>query len=64
MNINKFNIQNTYKSFMTVKQFVPMAQYIQGTFGAKLNLTSTLNDGMLPNWDSTATEIFQFQLQK
>ena len=52
MNINKFNIQDTYKSFVTVKQFVPMAQYVQGTFGAKLNLTSTLTDGMLPNWDS------------
>ena len=52
MVINKFNIQNTYKSFITVKQFVPLAQYVQGTFGAKLNLTSTLNDGMIPNWDS------------
>ncbi len=52
MVINNFNIQNTYRSFVTVKQFVPMAQYIQGTFGAKLDLTSTLNDGMLPNWDS------------
>ena len=52
MNISKFNIQDTYKSFVTVKQFVPMAKYVQGTFGAKLNLTSTLTDGMLPNWDS------------
>ncbi len=52
MNINKFNVQNTYKSFVTVKQFVPMAQYVQGIFSSKLNLTSTLTDGMLPNWDS------------
>lgn len=52
MNINKFNVQNTYKSFVTVKQFVPMAQYVQGTFSSKMNLTSTLTDGMLPNWDS------------
>ena len=52
MNINKFNVQNTYKSFVTVEQFVPMAQYVQGTFSSKLNLTSTLTDGMLPNWDS------------
>ena len=52
MNISKFNIQDTYKSFVTVKQFVPMAKYVQGTFGAKLNLTSTLTDRMLPNWDS------------
>ncbi|MEJ2616522.1 MAG: AsmA family protein, partial [Ignavibacteriaceae bacterium] len=52
MNINKFNVQNTYKSFVTVKQFVPMAQYVQGTFSSKLNLTSNLTDEMLPNWDS------------
>ncbi|MGA9291350.1 MAG: AsmA-like C-terminal region-containing protein [Ignavibacteriaceae bacterium] len=52
MNINKFNVQNTYKSFVTVKQFVPMAQYVQGTFSSKLNLTSTLTDEMIPNWDS------------
>ena len=52
MDINKFDIQNTYKSFVTVKQFVPMAQYIQGTFGAKLNLTSSLNDEMFPNWNT------------
>ena len=52
MNINKFNVQNTYKSFITVKQFVPMAQYVQGTFSSKLNLTSALTDDMLPDWDS------------
>ncbi len=52
MNINKFNIQNTYKSFITVKQFVPMAQYVKGTFSSKMNLTSALTDGMLPNWNS------------
>jgi hypothetical protein len=52
MNINKFDIQNTYKSFVTVKQFVPIAQYILGTFSAKLNLTSSLNNQMLPEWNT------------
>ncbi|MGE5457867.1 MAG: AsmA-like C-terminal region-containing protein [Methanococcaceae archaeon] len=52
MAINNFNISKTYESFVSVKQFVPMAQYIKGSFGAKLNMSSRLTNSMQPVWNS------------
>ncbi|MGE5401860.1 MAG: AsmA-like C-terminal region-containing protein [Ignavibacteriales bacterium] len=51
-NIKNMDIGKTYESFVTVKQFVPMAQYIHGNFDARLNLSSSLDQTMMPAWNS------------
>lgn len=50
--LNDFNVKQTYQSFVTVKQFVPMAQYVDGSFSSSLNLTSSLDNEMMPVWSS------------
>jgi uncharacterized protein involved in outer membrane biogenesis len=50
--LNDFNVKQTYQSFVTVKQFVPMAQYVDGSFSSSLNLTSSLDYEMMPVWNS------------
>ncbi|HEX2865767.1 MAG TPA: AsmA-like C-terminal region-containing protein [Ignavibacteriales bacterium] len=50
--VNNFDIGKTYESFVSVRQFAPMAQYIHGSFGAKMNITSSLDQTMMPIWNS------------
>jgi hypothetical protein len=50
--LNNFNVKQTYQNFVTVKQFVPMAQYVDGSFSSLLNLSSSLDDEMIPVWNS------------
>ncbi|MGE5352529.1 MAG: AsmA-like C-terminal region-containing protein [Acidobacteriota bacterium] len=50
--INNFDIGKTYESFVSVRQIAPMAQYIHGSFGAKMNITSALDKSMTPVWNS------------
>lgn len=52
LTINNFDIGKTYESFVSVRQFAPMAQYIHGSFGAKMNISSNLDQGMMPVWNT------------
>jgi len=52
LRITDFNIGKTYESFVTVKQFAPMAKFIQGSFSANMNMSTTLGDDMMPVWNS------------
>ncbi len=50
--LNNFNVKQTYQSFVTVKQFVPMSKYVDGNFSSSLNLSTSLDNEMMPVWDS------------
>jgi hypothetical protein len=52
LTINNFDISKTYESFITVKRFAPMAEYIKGNFDAKLNMSTPLDKQMMPIWNS------------
>ncbi len=52
MNISNFDINKTYNSFITVKQFAPIAKYIQGNFSSTLSFTTNLNNELVPDWNS------------
>ncbi|MCU7511254.1 MAG: hypothetical protein HF300_01785 [Ignavibacteria bacterium] len=50
--VSNFDIGKTYESFVSVRQIAPMAQYIHGNFGAKMNITSALDPSMMPVWNT------------
>ncbi len=52
MNISNFDINKTYNSFVTVKQFAPIAKYIQGNFSSNLTFTTNLNNELVPDWNT------------
>lgn len=52
LQISDFNIGKTYESFVTVKQFAPMAKFIQGSFSASMNMSTALGEDMMPDWNS------------
>lgn len=52
LNVNDFDIKDTFDKFVTVKQFVPMAKYINGSFSTSLKLNTKLDNTLMPIWDS------------
>ncbi|MBK8946027.1 MAG: hypothetical protein IPM32_12265 [Ignavibacteriae bacterium] len=52
MDISNFDINKTYNSFVTVKQFAPIAKYIQGNFSSNLTFTTNLNNELVPDWNT------------
>lgn len=48
MNISNFDIQQTFKTFNTVQQLAPVAQYTTGKFSTTMNYTSDLGADMMP----------------
>lgn len=48
LNIEDFNILQTFKTFITVQKFAPIAKYMQGDFDAVLNVNSELGKDMMP----------------
>ena len=50
--VNNFDVKKTYDSFVSVAMFAPIAKYVHGNFGAKVELTSTLDDNLMPVWNS------------
>jgi hypothetical protein len=62
LTLSNFGFRETYESFVTVRQFAPMARYIDGRFNSKLTLTSTLDEGMQPVWN-TFTSNGSFAIQ-
>lgn len=52
LTVNNFDVKKTYDSFVSVAMFAPIAKYVHGNFGAKAELTSTLDDKLMPVWNS------------
>ncbi len=52
LNIKDFNIKQTYDSFISVKQFAPIAKYIEGSFSSTLKLNTALDNTLTPVWES------------
>ncbi len=48
MDIQNFDIQQTFKTFNTVAQMAPVAQYTTGKFSTTLKYTSELGSDMMP----------------
>jgi len=48
MDIQNFDIQQTFKTFNTVAKLAPVAQYSTGKFSTKLNYSSNLGPDMMP----------------
>jgi hypothetical protein len=50
LRVENFDIQSTYKSFVTIQKLAPVGQYATGKFTATLeNFNTTLNDKMEPD---------------
>jgi len=43
LSINDFNIKKTYDKFISVKQFAPIAKYMEGRFSSNLNMNTKLD---------------------
>jgi len=54
LNINKFDIQKSYKTFGTMKKLVPIAEKTFGSFSAKMKLKMTLDKEMMPVMNSVS----------
>ncbi|MCB0729482.1 MAG: AsmA family protein [Ignavibacteriae bacterium] len=52
LGIKDFNVKETYDKFVSVKQFAPIAKYIQGSFSSNLKMNTTLDITMLPVWET------------
>lgn len=53
LRVENFDIQSTYKAFVTIQKLAPVAQYANGKFTATLeNFNTTLNDKMEPDLTS------------
>lgn len=48
LNINEFDIQKTAKTFLTMQKFVPIAERTQGNFSCKMELSSKMDENMMP----------------
>lgn len=51
LNVSNFDIGKAYESFVTVRQFAPMAEFIKGTFGLKMSMNTGLDNTMMPDWN-------------
>lgn len=56
INIKDFDIQQTVKTFNTVKTVAPIAERCNGKFGADMSFTSRLNQQMKPDLSTLAGE--------
>jgi F0F1-type ATP synthase membrane subunit b/b' len=55
LKLENFDVQNTYKTFVTIKKLAPIGQYAKGTFTATVeNFKTSLNEAMEP--DLTAVD--------
>jgi hypothetical protein len=48
LNIGDFGVQETFKSFMTVRAFAPIAQHVTGKFSTNFSLSGVLSQDMMP----------------
>jgi len=52
LNVKDFNIKQTYDKFISVKQFAPIAKYIQGNFSSNLKMNTSLDNSLTPVWET------------
>jgi AsmA-like C-terminal region/AsmA family len=52
LDVKEFNIKEAYDKFISIKQFAPMAKYIQGNFSSNLKLTTSLDNTLTPVWET------------
>ena len=48
MNISNFNIPQVYRAFMTIQDYVPIAENCTGDISANINLNTILDNEMMP----------------
>ncbi|MCC7303145.1 MAG: AsmA family protein [Bacteroidia bacterium] len=56
LNIKDFDIPETYKYFNTVQKLAPIAKYTQGKFSTDVTYTSSLDQAMMPIWNTMKGE--------
>ena len=56
LDINQFDIQQSYKTFTTIKKFAPIAEKTFGNFSAKFNIKTALDEGMMPIMKSIVSD--------
>lgn len=52
LKISTFDIASTFQKFVTVQQFVPIAQQLNGEYSANLRLETALSNEMMPQWET------------
>ncbi len=52
LNIDRVSIPQTFEHFVAVQKFVPIARSMQGSFGARLEIVSDLEETLMPVWAS------------
>ncbi len=52
LNIKDFNIKKTFNSFVSVAQIAPITKYIKGNFSSKLSMNTSLDNSMMPVWET------------
>ena len=60
LNIQNLSIQESYKAFVTVKKFAPIAQFLEGTVNTNFKIAGELDDHMMPNLNTVnGTGLFE-----
>jgi len=52
LDISNFNIQETFNYMEILQKFGPVAKFVEGLFSAKINLNSSLDKNLNPNYNS------------
>ena len=52
LGIKDFNVKKTYDKFVSVKQFAPIAKYIDGSFSSNMKMRTTLDNTLTPVWET------------
>jgi ribosomal protein L12E/L44/L45/RPP1/RPP2 len=52
LGIKDFNVKKTYDKFASVKQFAPIAKYIDGSFSSNLKMRTSLDNTLTPVWET------------
>jgi hypothetical protein len=56
LKLSQLGIPDMYKTFMTVKQLAPMAEYMKGQLSGNLNFNTDLGDSLLPVWQTIISQ--------
>ncbi len=56
LKLSQLSIPDMYKTFMTVQQFAPMAEFVKGQINGTLNLNSDMGKEMTPLWQTIISQ--------
>lgn len=54
LKVSELSFAQAFEKFVTVQRFAPMAEYIEGDFSGNIELSSTLDNKLMPEWNSFA----------